>query len=114
MPHWPGNLALGLLKAYSRIAPTARGGFRLDRLARRLLPRRALQGDFTTPDRSTLHLDLSTYPDCCMAVGLYELDTYRALRRLLRPGGWFVDVGANIGYFTILAARWTGISGRVD
>ena len=114
MPHWPGNLALGLLKAYSRVAPTERGGFRLVRIARRLVPRHAWQRDFVTPDRSTLRLDLSTYPDCCMAVGLYELDTYRILRRHLRPGGWFVDVGANIGYFTTLAAKWTGPTGRVD
>src|SRR5688572_2191738 len=108
MTSLPGNLALGLLKAYSRVAPTERGGFRLARLARRLVPRRHWERDFVTPDRTTLRLDLGTYPDCCMAVGLYELDTYRLLRRLLRPGSWFVDVGANIGYFSILAARWTG------
>ena len=35
------------------------------------------------------------------------------VRRLLRPGMCFVDVGANIGYFTLLAARRVGSTGRV-
>jgi FkbM family methyltransferase len=61
-----------------------------------------------------LNLDLSTYPDCCMAVGLYELDTVRLVRRLLQAGDHFVDCGANIGYFTLAAARRVGASGRVD
>ena len=102
------------LRAWSRIAPTERGGYRLVRLARRALPPERWHGRFSTPDGLNLELDLGTYPDCCMAVGLYELDTYRQIRRHLRPGGWFVDCGANIGYFTLLAARWAGPTGRVD
>ena len=49
-----------------------------------------------------------------MAVGLYELDTARLIHRLLKPGSWFVDVGANLGYFTLLAAKWTAPTGRID
>jgi FkbM family methyltransferase len=49
-----------------------------------------------------------------MAVGLYELDTARLIRRLLAPGGHFVDCGANLGYFSLLAARRVGRLGRVD
>src|SRR5687767_1442698 len=49
-----------------------------------------------------------------MAFGLYELDTYRVIRRLLKPGMRFVDCGANIGYFTLLAAKLVGAGGRVD
>lgn len=104
----------GALKAYSRVAPTGRGGFRLARLARRTIPKEHWQGSFHTPDGLRLRLDLGTYPDCCMALGLYELDTARVIRRLLDPGGWFVDCGANIGYFTLLAARRVGPEGRVD
>jgi FkbM family methyltransferase len=33
--------------------------------------------------------------------------------RLLQPGSVFVDVGASIGYFTILAARAVGSEGKV-
>ena len=109
-----GKLALGTLKGYRRIAPTERGGYRLVRLARRFVPRGEWQNTYRTPDRLTLRLDLGTYPDCCMAVGLYELDTHRRLRRILKPGSHFADVGANIGYFTTIAAQLVGPTGRVD
>jgi FkbM family methyltransferase len=102
-----------LLGAYSRIAPTGRGGYRLARLARRFHPRDDRVALFHTPDGLRLHLDLGTYPDCCMAFGLYELDTARVLRRMLRPGDTFVDGGANIGYFALLAAKAVGPRGRV-
>jgi FkbM family methyltransferase len=35
------------------------------------------------------------------------------VRRALGPGRIFVDVGANIGYFTVLASRLVGTKGRV-
>lgn len=106
--------ALRGLGLYSRFTPTQRGGLALIERARRLVPRGQWNWRFLTPDGLLLDLDLGTYPDNCMAVGLYELDTARLLRRLLRPGSHFVDGGANLGYFTLLAARWVGRSGRVD
>jgi len=35
------------------------------------------------------------------------------LRRTLRPGDTFVDVGANVGYFSVLAAKLVGPTGTV-
>jgi FkbM family methyltransferase len=104
------DATLGL---YSRIAPTGRGGYRLARLARRFHAHDDQRALFRTPDGLRFHLDLATYPDCCMAFGLYELDTARVIRRLLRPGDTFIDGGANIGYFTLIAAKAVGPSGRV-
>src|SRR5205814_6720257 len=92
----------------------ARCGFRLARLARSFVSEKNRQAIFQTPDGLKLQLDLRTYPDITMAVGLYELDTARQIRRLLKPGSHFVDVGANLGYFTLLAAKWTGPAGRID
>jgi len=109
-----GTLALNTLRAYARIAPTQRGGYRLARLARRFLPREQWLGAFEVRHGTRMDLDLATYPDCCMAVGLYELDTFRLIRRLLRPGDHFADCGANIGYFTLAAAARVGPTGRVD
>lgn len=43
----------------------------------------------------------------------YDLPTQLALRKLLRPGDCFVDVGANIGMLTLLAAALVGRTGRV-
>lgn len=45
--------------------------------------------------------------------GGYERQDSAVVRELLRPGGTFVDVGANWGYFTLLAACLVGGSGRV-
>ena len=114
MPNPLANAIWSALKGYSRIAPTQRGGYRLARLARRFVPKGQWRGRFTTPANVSLDLDLATYPDCCMACGLFELDTYRTLARLVRPGHHVVDCGANVGYFTLQAARLAGPIGRVD
>ena len=45
--------------------------------------------------------------------GVWEARETQFLRALLRPGDTFVDVGANIGYFSVLAAGCTGSSGYV-
>jgi FkbM family methyltransferase len=43
----------------------------------------------------------------------YERDVTAAVRRLLRPGMGVVDLGANIGYFSMLSAALVGPAGRV-
>ena len=43
----------------------------------------------------------------------YEPELARAIRDALRPGDVFLDVGANIGFFSALAARLVGDTGRV-
>jgi FkbM family methyltransferase len=43
----------------------------------------------------------------------YEPHVSARLRSLVRPGDTVVDVGANIGWFTLLAARLTGEGGAV-
>jgi FkbM family methyltransferase len=44
---------------------------------------------------------------------VHEPSETKCIRENLPPGGTFVDVGANIGYYTVLAARAVGPSGRV-
>lgn len=48
-----------------------------------------------------------------MLSGLHEPMVTEAMRRLLGPGGTFVDVGANIGVASIIGARLVGPEGRV-
>jgi FkbM family methyltransferase len=43
----------------------------------------------------------------------YERWETRALRRIVQPGWHVLDVGANIGYYTLLFARLVGPTGRV-
>lgn len=47
------------------------------------------------------------------ATGRYEEETVRLMTRLLKPGDRFVDVGANVGYLTLVAARLVGPTGSV-
>lgn len=43
----------------------------------------------------------------------FELEEMTLLRRVLRPGDGFIDGGANIGVYSMLAASLVGPSGRV-
>lgn len=45
--------------------------------------------------------------------GQYEPEVTAVFRRLLRPGMGVLDLGANIGYFTMLAASLVGPGGHV-
>ncbi len=48
-----------------------------------------------------------------MASGLLEPETVLLFRRLLKPGMTFVDVGAHIGWYSLIAACAVGENGRV-
>lgn len=59
----------------------------------------------------TLLLDMQTEKDYWL--GTYEPDLQSALRTLVPPGAVAYDVGANIGYVSLLLARAAGEQGRV-
>jgi FkbM family methyltransferase len=59
----------------------------------------------------TLNLDLQTEKDYWL--GTYELDLQEALQALVKPGMTAYDVGANIGYISLMLARLVGKSGKV-
>jgi FkbM family methyltransferase len=54
-------------------------------------------------------INLATY----VQGGLYDYDAMTALTFLLEPGQLFVDVGANIGPYSVLAAGLVGATGQV-
>lgn len=61
-----------------------------------------------------MRLDVGESPMMLMrALGLYERRKAAEIRRRLRPGAVFVDVGANQGDFALLAATLVGPGGRV-
>jgi FkbM family methyltransferase len=78
---------------------------------RRLLPR----GYHAYPSAGgRIYLDLRESPMMlARLLRVYEADKFAALRARLRPGNVFVDVGANKGDFSLLAARLMGDNGRV-
>jgi FkbM family methyltransferase len=79
-----------------RLSDDGRGGFRI--LWGPLRGRRLVLGQ----DDRKLYL-----------LGLYERKIADVLRRECPPGGAAVDLGAHIGYFTLLLASLTGSQGKV-
>lgn len=51
--------------------------------------------------------------EAILSSGTYEPHVTAAIERVLKPKMTFLDIGANIGYFTFLAAQLVGPSGRV-
>ncbi len=49
-----------------------------------------------------------------MHLGGYEPVVQRALKNLIRPGQVCYDIGANVGFFTLLMARLTSCNGYVE
>ncbi len=46
-------------------------------------------------------------------VGLFEHEEVQFIRRILKPGMVFLDIGANMGFYSIIAAKYVGSSGQV-
>jgi len=47
------------------------------------------------------------------ALGLYEPEATRSIRQMVKAGNCCLDVGANLGYYTISMAKWVGSCGLV-
>jgi FkbM family methyltransferase len=63
---------------------------------------------------SRIVVDPSDYVNRIIAItGVWEPQVTAAFQALLSPGDACVDVGANIGYFSLLAARLVGSRGHV-
>jgi FkbM family methyltransferase len=56
---------------------------------------------------------VSDFGYCLMFSDDYEPGMTAVLQRYLSPGGVFIDLGANEGYFSVLASRLVGPSGNV-
>lgn len=53
------------------------------------------------------------YPPVNMAIDDYEKETTRLFKQLLEPGMVVIDIGAHVGYYSLLAARQVGPTGKV-
>ncbi len=45
--------------------------------------------------------------------GTYEEGTVQEIKRLLKPGQTFLDIGANIGWISLIASKQVGTAGKV-
>jgi FkbM family methyltransferase len=87
-----------------RPAPLAAGLKKLLRVRRFVAP--TVEGTFWVDPASYQGLRV-------LESGVYEPEMLATLQRFLKPGDTFADVGANEGYFSVVASRLVGPTGRV-
>lgn len=109
------TLVASFMRAYLSRFPIEKGKWRAWSLLYPHLRRVAFTpGPYALKHGIAMHLDPEQYIDQhCFYWGTWEPDETKVVLHLLRPGDTFVDVGANIGYFTLLAAKLVGPQGRV-
>lgn len=116
------NPLLGLAAAAARLlpAPLKRGLYKLGPLSRNLraaLNRAAPSGlaQVTVAggglQGASLLLDMQSEKDYWL--GTYEMELQQAIQHWAKPGQVVYDLGANIGYVSLLFARTVGAQGRV-
>jgi FkbM family methyltransferase len=86
----------------SIIAPDTVAG-KIVRLPLRLLPRKAIVPILQGPMQGKKWIVGSSLHRCWL--GSYELEFQKALAKELRSGSVFYDVGANVGFYSLLAAQ---------
>jgi FkbM family methyltransferase len=93
--------------------PYFKGKHRIEAVATRLtpLPEPTFSGTFA--DGFTMEFRADDVYERRVYYHNCELDTYAFLRDTLRPGMTFLDCGANLGFFTLLASRLVGPTGTV-
>lgn len=81
---------------------------------RRHHPRRRLEVPGLPPFEMAVHRRFDRYISYAIhELGIWEPFETAVVQRLLAPGHTFVDVGANIGWYTMVAALRVGETGRV-
>lgn len=84
---------------------------RLVRLPLKLIPASTQMQVLSGPLAGQRWISTAASHGCWL--GTYERDLQNLLVRTVRPGDVVWDVGANVGFFTLLAAKLTGAQGRV-
>lgn len=68
----------------------------------------------TQIDGHTMYLaPPGSYPPLNMAMDRYEPSTTKLFKDTVKPGMVVVDIGAHVGYYTLLAAKQVGPTGKV-
>jgi len=71
------------------------------------------KNQYKTPDGLLMELDIDDYFENNILWGYYESKVKQLIKSTLREGETFIDIGANIGFFSILGAKLVGDSGQV-
>lgn len=110
------TIALGAISGYVRHSPLELGKWRLAlrsiQMARQIGPRMGAR-TVRTKHRFRMRLDLRDWVDQHIyATGEYEPDVLAVAKLALRPGMTAIDVGANVGFFSLLFASLVGPCGK--
>ena len=104
-----------LFRASARLLGTSRGLYRVLKLLATVFPGLRRYGA-SLVDGSELLLDgresmsFQIFLQGCIP---HERSETEVLKHLTKPGDVFVDVGANVGFYTALARTWVGTEGKV-
>jgi len=97
---------------YFRVIPISKGKFRLWLIWRKVLHNLEMEARSEFGARFICQMD-DFIPARIFQFGIWERNLTAFISRRLRPGDVFIDVGANVGYFTLLASTLVGQTGRV-
>ncbi|MEV6846584.1 FkbM family methyltransferase [Actinoplanes sp. NPDC051411] len=105
----------GMTRGYVRFFPGTLGKARIvDRYLNPALRERPVARSTTLRGGARMALDTKDIVQRYLyQFGVWEPSLTAWLTRVLRPGDVFVDVGANVGYFSLLAAPIVGHTGSV-
>lgn len=101
-----------VVRQYCRRSPIPKGKGRLMVATRRLAaPHREV---VSLPGGTRMLVDLSDHVQRIIYfLGCYEAGVTHLITRTLRPGDTFIDIGANVGYYTVIAGALVGPTGTV-
>jgi FkbM family methyltransferase len=99
----------------TRQLPRVKGSGRLASLVQKVYNRKPRERVRVPVLDFTMELDPSECVDGALlfAPQLYDYREFKLLRELIRPGDVFLDAGANIGAYSLVASRLVGAKGRV-
>ncbi len=83
------------------------------RIAHRLFPPMPRTTRVTLSDGLRMLVPPHSPSSRAYATGTYERDVTALMKQVVRPGMTVVDLGANIGYYTLMLSSLVGIGGRV-
>ena len=111
---WIGNLLLKSPASLRSLRDMPILGYLIHRLSHWVLPiNETVWASIEAGPAAGLRLELNPRTGQCYVRGEAEAQIQKVLAARLRPGMVFYDLGANIGLFTLLAARLVGAKGRV-
>jgi len=101
-----------LFQALNFFNPTSFGRHFISSIANRLgaVPK---DGIYRVKSNLAMYLEMKDYIDRSIYFDSFEFNIRNIILNNISVGGTFIDIGANIGYFSLLASKLVGAKGRI-